>query len=139
MNRRVKASTRTADNSPKNNMSASVDVSLRKLDLTQVLLAKLQPKKAIERIREKMIKEDAKLSIGREAAFGEFTTVHVKPLKNQHLLNSARNTLKLKSFRATSITDDGFKGERKLPPPTLGKTMGHGIMHQSVRSSVSEL
>jgi hypothetical protein len=90
----------------------------------------------MDRIREKMMKEDARLSIGREAAFGEFTSVHVKPLKNQHLLNSARNTMKLRSFRATSITDDGF-GERKLPPPMLGKTMGHGILNQSVRSSIS--
>jgi hypothetical protein len=51
-----------------------------------------------------MMKEDAKLKEGREAAFGELTTVHVKPLKNQHMLSTARNMLNLKSYRAASTS-----------------------------------
>ena len=86
-NQRRMSKIKTADNSP-SRASESVGLNFsqhtqRRQDINQILASKIQPKKTLERLRKKIQKDDIKFNVGREAAFGEMSTVHVKPLKKE--------------------------------------------------------
>lgn len=57
---------------------------------------KEMPKQALLKIKEKMKTKDHSIDIGREFAFGDPTAYKVKKLRNQHFLNTAKNTLNIK-------------------------------------------
>jgi hypothetical protein len=46
------------------------------------------------------------------------------------MLNTARNLASLKRYRNTSYDGSGLN-KTVLPPPMLGKSMGHGILNES--------
>ena len=50
----------------------------------------------LEKLKIKMKREDEKLTLGREGAFGEKLNDQVKALKNHHFTSTARNMLSLK-------------------------------------------
>jgi len=75
-------------------------------------------------MKEKMKAKDNELTLGREGAFGQSNEYKVKKLRNEHWLSTARNKLNLRKYSE----DNSLIKKTALPPPQLGKSMGHGIL-----------
>ncbi|CDW86445.1 UNKNOWN [Stylonychia lemnae] len=135
---------RTQVNSPANKertlnqtFTTGTDLNTSK-DLDMYLKSKMQPRQVLEKIKQKQkIKQD-KLSIGREGAFGELSQANVKNLATAKpfLKFNLRSKLNIKAMIDQNY-DGRYPKENKLPPPQLGKTMGHGIIRENVKTSTS--
>eukprot|EP00347_Sterkiella_histriomuscorum_P007177 403349964 len=144
---------RTADNSPRQiqnttnqtqqsknalmnssfQMGGHESINLRD-DLENYLKNKMQPRQVLDQMKKRYRQQQEKMSIGREGAFGEITTVNVKSLiKQPQMPITARNALNVKGMRENE-EEAKIRKEHKLPPPQLGRTMGHGILNQTLDS-----
>lgn len=86
---------------------------------------KAQPKQMLESMRKRYIQEQEKLTIGREGAFGELTTAHVKALiKQPQMPMTARNILNFKNMREERMRESNIdvkasRFEKTQSPPGL--------------------